>query len=206
MTEASRGFPRRNPMGNPIPPSAMQSSTSFTGCSTTTPEPGSRHAGWAFRRGNVPGPLDLPGDPAGIASAADRRMRDGARRQCVFLASICDLLGSGEIVTIDVDAKPGRPVHPRITYIKGSSIDPDVITQVHARLPVDGNVLVILDSDHHAAHVERELSLYAGIVSVGSYLIVEDTTQQPSGRTSLRSRAHGGGVSVPQQQRSIRRG
>lgn len=92
-----------------------------------------------------------------------------------FLASICDLLGSGEIVTIDIDAKPGRPVHPRITYFEGSSIDPDVVAQVRARLPVDGNVLVILDSDHRAAHVERELSLYAGMVSVGSYLIVEDT-------------------------------
>jgi cephalosporin hydroxylase len=92
-----------------------------------------------------------------------------------FLASICDLLGSGEIVTIDVETKPGRPVHPRITYIPGSSVDPDVIAQVRARLPADGNVLVILDSDHRAAHVERELSLYAGMVSVGSYLIVEDT-------------------------------
>jgi cephalosporin hydroxylase len=92
-----------------------------------------------------------------------------------YLASICDLLGSGEIVTIDVEVKPGRPVHPRITYIHGSSVDGDVIAQVQARLPATGNVLVILDSDHGAAHVERELSEYAGMVTIGSYVIVEDT-------------------------------
>jgi cephalosporin hydroxylase len=92
-----------------------------------------------------------------------------------FLASMCDLLGRGDIVTIDIESKPGRPVHPRITYILGSSVDPEVIAQVRARLPNTGNVLVILDSDHRAAHVERELSLYAGMVTVGSYLIVEDT-------------------------------
>ncbi len=92
-----------------------------------------------------------------------------------FLASMCDLLGSGEIVTIDIETKPDRPIHPRITYIAGSSVDPDVVSQVRVRLPVDGNVLVILDSDHRAAHVERELSVYAGMVTVGSYVIVEDT-------------------------------
>jgi cephalosporin hydroxylase len=92
-----------------------------------------------------------------------------------FLASICDLLGSGEIVTIDIETKPDRPVHPRITYILGSSVDSDVVAQVRARLPATGNVLVILDSDHRAPHVERELSLFAGMVTVGSYLIVEDT-------------------------------
>ncbi len=92
-----------------------------------------------------------------------------------YLASICDLLGTGEIVTIDVESKPGRPAHPRITYILGSSVDADVIAQVRARLPATGNVLVILDSDHRAAHVQRELSLYAGMVTPGSYLIVEDT-------------------------------
>ncbi|MHB8488385.1 MAG: CmcI family methyltransferase [Candidatus Dormibacteria bacterium] len=92
-----------------------------------------------------------------------------------FLASICDLLGSGEIVTIDVETKPGRPIHPRITYILGSSVDSDVIAQVQSRVPATGNVLVILDSDHRAPHVERELSLYSGMVTLGSYLIVEDT-------------------------------
>ena len=92
-----------------------------------------------------------------------------------FLASICDLLGSGEIVTIDIDTKPGRPVHPRITYILGSSVEADVVAEVRSRLPATGNVLVILDSDHSAPHVERELSLFADMVTVGSYLIVEDT-------------------------------
>lgn len=92
-----------------------------------------------------------------------------------FLASICDLLGSGEIVTIDIETTPGRPNHQRITYILGSSVDADVVAQVRARLPAIGNVLVILDSDHRAPHVERELSIYAGMVTVGSYLIVEDT-------------------------------
>ena len=92
-----------------------------------------------------------------------------------FLASICDLLGCGEIVTIDIESQPGRPVHPRITYILGSSTDPEVIAQVRAMVPTAGNVLVILDSDHRAPHVERELSAYADMVTLGSYLIVEDT-------------------------------
>ena len=114
-----------------------------------------------------------------------------------FLASICDLVGTGEIITIDIEAKPGRPVHPRITYVLGSSTDPEVVATVRARVPTTGNVLVILDSDHSAPHVERELSVYAPMVTVGSYVIVEDTNVNnhpcPPG---FRPRSDGGGISV----------
>jgi cephalosporin hydroxylase len=92
-----------------------------------------------------------------------------------FLASMCELVGSGKILTIDIESNPERPVHPRITYLLGSSVDPGVFEQVRSMVPADGHVLVILDSDHSAAHVAQELSMYSELVTVGSFLIVEDS-------------------------------
>jgi cephalosporin hydroxylase len=94
----------------------------------------------------------------------------------LFMASICDLLGEGEIVSIDVaPIRDDYPRHPRITYLAGrSSTDPEVVEGVRAR--ADGRrTLVILDSDHSQAHVEAELAAYAPLVPVGCYLIVEDS-------------------------------
>jgi cephalosporin hydroxylase len=91
-----------------------------------------------------------------------------------FIASILDLLGHGHVLTIDIEAAKGRPVHPRITYLLGSSTDPGILKQVR-RQASGKRTMVILDSDHSQAHVSAELAAYRDLVSVGSYLIVEDT-------------------------------
>ena len=94
----------------------------------------------------------------------------------LFLASICDLLGEGEVISIDVrPVQDFYPGHPRVTYLGGrSSTDADVVEEVRAR--ADGKrTLVVLDSDHSQRHVEDELAAYAPIVPVGCYVIVEDS-------------------------------
>ena len=48
----------------------------------------------------------------------------------LYMAGICDLIGSGRIVTVDVEDRPGRPVHGRITYLEGSSTSDEVSTAV----------------------------------------------------------------------------
>jgi cephalosporin hydroxylase len=93
-----------------------------------------------------------------------------------YVASICDLLGAGEVVSIDIEqVREDYPVHPRITYLGGrSSTHPDVLADVRSR--AEGKrTLVILDSDHSQGHVETELAEYAPLVPVGGYVIVEDS-------------------------------
>lgn len=92
----------------------------------------------------------------------------------LFLASICDLVDHGEVVSIDVEHHE-RPTHPRITYLHGSSTAPETLEQVRARAAGTTSRLVLLDSDHSKQHVLRELELYAPLVHVGGYIVVEDT-------------------------------
>ena len=93
-----------------------------------------------------------------------------------FLASICDLLGAGEVVSIDIEPlRDDYPAHPRVTYLGGrSSTDPEVVAEVRGRAR-EKRTLVVLDSDHSQAHVEEELRAYAPMVPVGCYVIVEDS-------------------------------
>jgi cephalosporin hydroxylase len=91
-----------------------------------------------------------------------------------FMACMCDLLGKGRIVTVDVrDVE--RPTHPRITYLHGSSVDPAILDQVRAMIEPGARVMVALDSDHSEEHVYAELQEYPQLVTKGNYLIVEDT-------------------------------
>jgi len=92
-----------------------------------------------------------------------------------YLAWLCDRVDRGRIVSVDIEARPGRPEHPRVTYLQGSSTDPAVVDRVRALIPAGARVLVILDSDHSEAHVLAELRAYADLVTPRSYVIVEDS-------------------------------
>ncbi len=98
----------------------------------------------------------------------------------LFLASMLDLLGTGRVVTIDIEENPDRPTHGRITYLNGSTTSPDVLAQVRSFVHGNGadpakTVMVLLDSDHSKDHVAAELREYSPLVTPNSYLIVEDT-------------------------------
>src|ERR1041384_4925032 len=82
-----------------------------------------------------------------------------------FLASICDLLGSGEIVRIDIRELPGRPAHGRVTYLTGSSIAPEIVDDVRERVEGRSSVLVLLDSNHERDHALAAMRLYGPLVT-----------------------------------------
>lgn len=88
---------------------------------------------------------------------------------------------AGRVVTIDIEDKTAgngaelAVFRERVEFLLGSSTDPRIVSAVAARAR-GKKVLVILDSDHSRDHVAGELRAYAPLVSVGSYLIVQDTS------------------------------
>jgi cephalosporin hydroxylase len=93
----------------------------------------------------------------------------------LFLASICMLVGLGRVITIDLQRRGEPPRHGLITYVHGSSVDPQVAENVRQSIGEEESVMVILDSDHHRDHVLQELRTWAPLVSPGQFLVVEDT-------------------------------
>ncbi|MBI2023851.1 class I SAM-dependent methyltransferase [Candidatus Giovannonibacteria bacterium] len=86
----------------------------------------------------------------------------------LFFAHMFDILGKGRVISIDVKTEQ-EIEHPRITFLKGSSLD------VFDDLKPEGEVMVILDSNHFKDHVLKELNLYCNLVTPGQYIVVEDT-------------------------------
>jgi cephalosporin hydroxylase len=99
----------------------------------------------------------------------------------MLLASICEALGSGRVVGVDVDIRAhnrvaieAHPLSGRITLIEGDSADERTFARVRDVVGCAERVLVLLDSNHSKQHVLDELRLYGSLVSVGSYLVAED--------------------------------
>lgn len=92
----------------------------------------------------------------------------------LFLASMCDLVNNGKVITIDIENRKVSK-HNRITYLIGSSTSKEIVETVENLIKNKDKVMVILDSDHNKTHVLNELKIYSKFVTKSSYLIVEDT-------------------------------
>ncbi len=87
-----------------------------------------------------------------------------------------------KVLGLDIDIRAhnraaieAHPMAHKIEMIQGSSISPEVITQVQAIARKHQRVMVCLDSNHTHAHVLAELQAYAPLTSVGCYCVVFDT-------------------------------
>ncbi|MBL8770064.1 MAG: class I SAM-dependent methyltransferase [Phenylobacterium sp.] len=84
----------------------------------------------------------------------------------------------GRVFSIDFRPAldPRAAADPLIDFITGDSADPAIAARILDGLPADrAPLFLILDSDHAAAHVRRELDLWAPRLRSGDYLVVEDT-------------------------------
>jgi cephalosporin hydroxylase len=87
-----------------------------------------------------------------------------------------------QVLGVDIDIRAhnraaieAHPMANRIHMIEGSSIDPQIIEEVHALAKDYERILVCLDSNHTHCHVLAELEAYAPLVTPGSYCVVFDT-------------------------------
>ena len=103
----------------------------------------------------------------------DTGSRDGGRPW--FLASLCDLLDHGEVISIADRRTDDLPSHRRIRYLAAAPHEPEARRLVDEIVGDRPRALVILGSRTRRDRTRREFEAFAPLVPVGSYLIVEHT-------------------------------
>ncbi len=103
----------------------------------------------------------------------------------VFYASLFEAMGHGRVIGVELDLRPqnraaidAHPMRKRIEIVDGSSIAPEVVAEVSARVAPGETAMVVLDSKHSLDHVAAELRAYAPLVPIGSYLVAADGIMQ----------------------------
>jgi cephalosporin hydroxylase len=91
----------------------------------------------------------------------------------LYFAHLLDLVGKGQVISIDIDRSAFQVSHPRIVQVTGDSSSPAIVKRVK-ELCRGKSVLVIHDGEHTKEQVLKDLHAYAELVNVGSYFIVED--------------------------------
>ncbi|MEQ1785434.1 MAG: CmcI family methyltransferase [Acidimicrobiales bacterium] len=98
---------------------------------------------------------------------------DGGRT--LFLASMCDLLDHGQVISVGEGLSEDLPIHPRVRYVDGPPDAPATVERATSSIGPDERALVVLGSRGERTAVEREFEAYSPFVPVGSYVIVADT-------------------------------
>ena len=106
----------------------------------------------------------------------------------VFFASLLELNAQcggpkdAEVWCVEIDLRAhnrealvAHPMYSRLRIFDGSSVDVKIAAIIAEKAAKCERVMVILDSNHTHEHVLGELTLYAALVSVGSYCVVFDT-------------------------------
>ena len=104
------------------------------------------------------------------------------------------------VLGIDIDIREhnrlaieAHPMSNRIDMIQGSSIAPEIISQVKSYAKDYNRILISLDSNHTHDHVLAELKAYAPLTSKESYCVVFDTVVEDMPKVLFGDRPWGPG-------------
>jgi cephalosporin hydroxylase len=92
-----------------------------------------------------------------------------------FLATLCHLLGHGQVISVVENPGNNLPSHPRLRYVSAEPHGPEARQLVDAIVGERPRALVILGSRTRRDRTRREFEAFAPLVPVGSYVIIEHT-------------------------------
>ncbi len=85
----------------------------------------------------------------------------------IYYASLFQAMDKGRVIGVDIEIRPhnrkaieSHELFPFITLIEGSSIEPEIVSQVKSLVKAGESVMVVLDSCHTKQHVLAELESY----------------------------------------------
>jgi cephalosporin hydroxylase len=94
--------------------------------------------------------------------------------RATFLASVCELIGHGQVLSIREPARVDPAPRSRLHFCTGAPVDPATREHVHSLVGA-GNAVVVLGTSTDRAATAAQFEAYADLVGVGSYVVVTDT-------------------------------
>ena len=98
----------------------------------------------------------------------------GESSRAFFLASVCDLVGHGRVLTVNPTPGDEPPTHARLEHLVAEPTEAATVDRVK-ELVGDGSAVVILGSRAGRHDTFRAFEAYAPLVPVGSVVVVTDT-------------------------------